>query len=414
MMNQQEFAISNRDGHALSCILYTPHNGLYTTIAVFAHCFTCTKNMKAVRQISIELTRRSVAVLSFDFTGLGHSEGHFSETNLSGNIADIEDVCRYMQLYYRNPAILIGHSLGGAAVLIAANRLPAIQAVVAIAAPSYARHVTRHFGLLEETIDKKGEAKISIGGHPFAVRKQFLEDLDRHNVIEEVRKLKRPLLILHSPQDSIVGIENAASLYHSAFHPKSFISLNGADHLLSSNSDTRYVADVIASWVKRYVSIETPEDQSLKDRQGEQVLVHHDVQEIYVSHIYNATLHIYGDEPLASGGSGLGLSPYELLLAAIGSCTALTVKLYAQRKGWPLKEVSVYLSHARKHAEELSLDVETMGKIDHISKKLAFKGDLTKEQVEKLAEIAAKCPVHKTVSSEVHFTEEVIHAPGRS
>lgn len=410
-MNQHEFEISNRDGNALSCILYTPQSGRYTTIAVFAHCFTCTKNMKAVRQISIELTRRGIALLSFDFTGLGHSEGRFSETNLSGNISDIEDVCHYMQRYYSSPAILIGHSLGGAAVIIAANRLPAIQAIVTIAAPSYARHVTKHFGKLEETINKKGEAKISIGGHPFAVRKQFIEDLDRHNVVEEVKKLKRPLLILHSPQDSIVAIENAAFLYHSAFHPKSFISLNGADHLLRSNSDTSYVAEVIASWVKRYVSIETAEVQSLKDRQGEQVLVHHDVQEMYLSHIYNPTLHIYGDEPLASGGSGLGLSPYELLLAAIGSCTALTIKLYAQRKGWPLKEVSVYLSHAKKHAEELNLDVETMGKIDHISKKLAFKGELTEEQIEKLAEIAAQCPVHKTVSSEVHFTEEVIHEP---
>jgi len=407
-MNQHEFQIKNRNGHTLSCVLYIPQSGSYATIAVFVHCFACTKNIRAVRHISNSLTGRRIAVLSFDFTGLGGSEGDFSNTNLSGNISDIEDVCDYMKQYYISPSMLIGHSLGGAAVIIAANKLPDIKAVVAIGAPSYARHITTHFGMQEATINKKGHALVSIGGYPFTVRKQFLEDLDRHDVIEAIKTLKRPLLILHSPQDAIVAIENAARLYHSAFHPKSFISLNGADHLLSNKEDAVYTADVIACWSKRYVTIEAPENEMLQDTKGEQVLVYHDTQEVYVSHIYNPSLHIYGDEPVSFGGNGMGLSPYELLLAAAGSCTALTVKLYAQRKGWDLKEVYVYLSHAKKHAEELSLDIEAMGKIDHISLRLRFEGALTEEQLKKLEEIASKCPVRKTISSPVHFTEEVL------
>jgi putative redox protein len=407
-MTKNEFQITNREGNALSSVLYTPQNGTYTAVAVFAHCFACNKNMRAVRYISSDLTAKGIAVLSFDFTGLGHSEGSFSDNSLSGNITDIEDVCAYMKQHYLSPSILIGHSLGGAAVIIAANRLPDIQAVVAIGAPSYSRHITQHFGNLEEVINKKGHALISIGGYPVTVHKQFLDDLDHYNVEEEVKKLRRPLLVLHSPQDTVVEIKNAARLYHAAFHPKSFISLNGADHLLTDENDAAYVADVIASWVKRYVKIEAQAGTALKDIQGEQLLVHHDTAEKFVSHIYNPTLHVYGDEPVSFGGSGLGLSPYELLLAAVGSCTVLTVKLYAQRKGWDLKEVYAYLSYAKKHAEELNLDVEAMGKIDHIGKKLKFEGNLTEEQIEKLMDIATKCPVHKTVSSEVHFTEELI------
>jgi putative redox protein len=400
--------IKNRNGENLSAHLVKPVQGDVNNIAIFAHCFTCSSSLAIVKNISNELTAKGIAVLNFDFTGLGHSEGEFSETNFSNNISDIEDVNAFLTENYVAPSILIGHSLGGAAAIIAANRLPNIQAVVSIAAPSYARHVTKHFGNLEETIEKKGYATLAIGGRPFTIKKQFIDDLETHHVEDEVSKLRRPLLILHSPQDTIVEIENAASLYHKAKHPKSFISLDGADHLLTNKEDAFYVADVIGSWIKRYVKITGNQIPEQKDTMGEQVLVYHETIVPYTNHIYTASHHIIGDEPIDFGGNGLGLSPYELLVASIGSCTVLTLKLYAQRSKWDLKEVYVYLTYAKKHADELMLDIEDMGKLDHITKKIKLVGNLTEEQRLKLKEIASKCPVHKTVSGPVYFTTHLI------
>ena len=363
--------------------------------------------MAVVKNISNELTNQGISVLNFDFTGLGHSEGDFSETTFSNNISDIIDVNAFLTQNHVAPTILIGHSLGGAAVIISANMLPNIQAVVSIAAPSFVKHVTKHFGNLEEIIEKKGEATLSIGGRPFKIKKQFIDDLESHNLENEVKKLRKPLLIMHSPQDLIVGIENAASLYHQAIHPKSFISLDGADHLITNKKDAFYVAEVIGSWVKRYVEIKK-EEIEIKDTEGEQVLVYHETIVPYTNHIYTKTHHIYGDEPLDFGGDDLGLSPYELLNAAVGSCTVLTLKLYAQRKQWNLKEVFVYLSYSKKHASELNLEIEEMGQLNHISKKIKLIGDLSKEQKNKLIEIASKCPVHKTVANKVYFETELI------
>jgi putative redox protein len=408
-MNSINLNIKNRNGDALSAHLIRPLQGDVQHIAIFAHCFTCSSSLAIVKNISNALTSKGISVLNFDFTGLGHSEGDFSETNFSSNISDIEDINVFLTENYVAPTILIGHSLGGAAAIIAANRLPNIEAVISIAAPSYARHVTKHFGNLEETIDKRGYAMLAIGGRPFTIKKQFIDDLETHHVEDEVASLRKPLLILHSPQDKIVEIENAASLYHKAKHPKSFISLDGADHLLTNKEDAFYVADVVGSWIKRYVAIEgnnnAPEQ---KDTNGEQVLVYHETMVPYTNHIYTSSHHIIGDEPVDFGGNNLGLSPYELLVASIGSCTVLTLKLYAQRSKWDLKEVYVYLTYAKKHAAELDLDIEDMGKIDHITKKIKMVGNLTDEQKAKLKEIASKCPVHKTVSGPVYFTTHLI------
>lgn len=367
-MNKIELQIKNRNDQSLAAHLITPVNGQINNIAVFAHCFTCSSSLAVVRNISVELTSQGISVLNFDFTGLGHSDGDFSETTFSNNISDIVDVNEYLIQNYIAPTILIGHSLGGAAVIIAANLLPNIQAVVAISAPSYVKHVTKHFDDAEDEIKKNGEAILKIGGRPFKIKKQFIDDLEKHQLEEEVKKLRRPLLIMHSPQDLVVGIENAASLYHKAIHPKSFISLDGADHLITNKNDAFYVAEVISSWVKRYVEIKKVEIE-IKDTQGEQVLVYHETIVPFTNHIYTKTHHIYGDEPINFGGDDLGLSPYELLNAAIGSCTVLTLKLYAQRKQWNLKEVFVYLSYYKKHASELNLDIEEMGQLDHITKK---------------------------------------------
>ncbi|MBN8675040.1 bifunctional alpha/beta hydrolase/OsmC family protein [Lacibacter sp. MH-610] len=407
-MNTININIKNRNGETLSAHMVKPLQGAVKNIAIFAHCFTCSSSLAIVKNISNALTSKDISVLNFDFTGLGHSEGDFSETNFSNNISDIEDINSFLTENYVAPTILIGHSLGGAAAIIAANRLPNIQAVISIAAPSYARHVTKHFGNLEETIDKRGYAMLAIGGRPFTIRKQFIDDLETHHVEDEVARLRKPLLILHSPQDKIVEIENAASLYHKAKHPKSFISLDGADHLLTNKDDAFYVADVIGTWVKRYVAIEESASLNQKDTNGEQVLVYHETMVPYTNHIYTSSHHIIGDEPIDFGGNNLGVSPYELLVASIGSCTALTLKLYAQRSKWDLQEVFVYLTYAKKHAEEIGLDIEEMGKIDHITKKIKLVGNLTEEQQLKLKEIASKCPVHKTVSGPVYFTTHLI------
>ena len=412
-MKKTELLIKNKNGESLAAQLITPMNGQINSIAIFAHCFTCSSSLAVVRNISSELTRHGISVLDFDFTGLGHSDGDFSETTFSNNVSDIIAVNEFLTENYIAPTILIGHSLGGAAVIIAANKLPNIQAVVSIAAPSYVKHVIKLFEGLEDAITENGEAVLSIGGRPFKIKKEFIDDLEAHNLEDEVKLLRKPLLLLHSPQDLIVGIENAASLYHKAHHPKSFISLDGADHLISSKEDAFYVAEVISSWVKRYVVIKKDEkvekyEEDVKDTDGEQVLVYHETIVPFTSHIYTKTHHIYGDEPVEFGGDDLGLSPYELLNAAIGSCTVLTLKLYAQRKQWDLKEVFVYLSYSRKHAAELKLEIEEMGQLDHISKKIKLIGNLTEEQISKLLEIASKCPVHKTVAGKVYFETQLI------
>jgi putative redox protein len=411
-MKTIDLKIVNKDGEKLAAHLVIPANGKIHNIAIFAHCFTCSSNLFVVKNISNELIEKGISVLNFDFTGLGHSEGDFSETNFSNNISDLVDVNTFLTENYIAPTILIGHSLGGAAAIIAASKLKNIKAVVSIAAPSSVKHITRHFQNFDEIIKKKGHAVLNIGGRPFTIRKQFLDDLENHNLEEVVKELRKPIMLMHSPQDTIVEIDNAGRLYHNAFHPKSFISLDGANHLVTNKKDAAYIASVIASWVERYVPIAangTNETMMLKNVEGEQVLVYHETSAPYTNHIYTKTKHILGDEPIDFGGNDLGLSPYELLIAAIGSCTTLTVKLYAQRKGWDLKEVYVYLSYVKKHAEEIqNVEPDAMGRIDHILKKIKFVGNLSAEQIIKLKEIASKCPVHKTVAGKVYFQTEMV------
>lgn len=410
-MKTIDFKIVNKAGEKLAAHLVIPANEQINNIAIFAHCFTCSSSLFVVKNISNELIEKGISVLNFDFTGLGQSEGDFSESNFSNNISDLEEVNSFLTENYIAPTILIGHSLGGAAAIIAASQLENIKAVVSIAAPSYVKHITRHFQNLDE-ITKEGHAMLSIGGRPFTIRKQFIDDLEKHNLEEVVKELRKPIMIMHSPQDTIVEIENAGRLYNSAFHPKSFISLEGADHLVRNKKDAAYIANVIASWVERYVPIAasgTNEAIMLKNVEGEQVLVYHETSEPYTNHIYTKTQHILGDEPINFGGNDLGLSPYELLIAAIGSCTTLTLKLYAKRKEWDLKEVYVYLSYAKKHAEEIeNREPEAMGKLDFIRKKLKLVGNLSEEQIIKLKEIASKCPVHKTVAGKVYFETELV------
>jgi putative redox protein len=294
--------------------------------------------------------------------------------------------------------MLIGHSLGGAAVLAAAAHLDSVKAMVTIGAPAEVDHVTHLFADGLEEIEETGSAEVNIGGRPFRIKKQFVEDLRSRNLLETINGLKVPYLIMHSPQDTTVSIENAAKLYHAAFHPKSFISLDGADHLLTNKVDAVYVADMIGTWAGKYF----PElDQELISTKGEQVVVHLDLENNFTSEVFTPHHTLIADEPNAVGGDDLGPSPYELLNAALGACTVMTLKMYAQRKGWDLREVFCYLTYSKKHADDLpqEKDSDLVGQIDHIQKTLEFIGDLDDKQRERLKQIASKCPVHKTLTS---------------
>jgi uncharacterized OsmC-like protein/alpha/beta superfamily hydrolase len=317
-------------------------------------------------------------------------------------------VAEYIKEHYQAPSILIGHSLGGAAILKAASQLKYIKAMITIGAPSEPSHVAHLIESKQDQIIKEGEAQVQIGGRPFTIKKQFIEDIESINLLETVKSLRIPYLLMHSPQDNVVGIQNAGELYQAAFHPKSFISLDGADHLLSKKDDALYAASIIGAWLRKFVDLEAL-NKTLPSIKGEQVLAHLNVNDNFTTQISTNSHQMIADEPASIGGDNLGPSPYEYLNAALGSCTALTIKMYAQRKEWNLQEVFVYLSHAKKHAEELGVVSEGKGKIDHISKKIKFIGDLNAEQKTRLLEIASKCPVHRTLQNDIHIeTEEYI------
>lgn len=387
-----QMAIPNSNGETLRGTLELPANKKVNQYVIFAHCFTCSSQLSIVRHMANELTQYGFGVLRFDFTGLGRSEGDFADTNFSHNLEDLITVNDYVSEQYQPPTLLIGHSLGGAAVLAAAGGLPNIRAVVTIGAPADAAHVSHLIGDKEEIL-KNGAASISIGGRPFQIKRQFLEDLEQHDVHELIPRLRIPLLILHSPQDTVVGIENAAKIYQLAHHPKSFISLDGADHLLSKKADSLYAARSIAIWAHRYLGIGVVLEPLRPD--NAQVVAHLDLENHFTTQISNGTHRITADEPKSVGGDELGLAPFELLQAALGACTNMTLKLYAERKKWELKEVYTHMGFTRD-----TVDNERMATI---TKKIALEGHLTEEQRNRLMEIAAKCPVNKTLLAGVHI-----------
>lgn len=385
-------AIPNSNGETLHATLELPANKKVKQYAIFAHCFTCSSQLSIVRTISNELTLYGFGVLRFDFTGLGMSEGEFADTNFSHNLQDLITVNDYLAEHFQAPTLLIGHSLGGVAVLVSAGKLSNIKAVATIGAPADAVHVSHLLGNKEGIIEK-GEATISIGGRPFKIKKHFLEDLENHDTKKIIPKLRIPLLILHSPQDTVVGIENAATIYQLAHHPKSFISLDGADHLLSKKADSLYAARSIATWADRYLNI-SEEEKQLKPENA-QVVAHLDMQNNFTTQISNGRNSLVADEPKNIGGDDLGLAPFELLQAALGACTNMTLKLYAERKKWDLKEVYTHMSFVRD-----TLDSQ---KIETITKKIEMEGDLTEDQKKRLIEIGAKCPVNKTLLAGVNI-----------
>ncbi len=394
---------SNNAGFKLSGRLELPVDGRPAAYALFAHCFTCTKNLAAVRNISDALTRNSIAVLRFDFTGLGESEGDFSDTNFSSNIEDLISAAEFLEKEYQAPQILIGHSLGGAAVLRASLKLNYVKAVAVIGAPFNPVHIKY---LLKDdiaTIEKKGKALVSLGGRPFQIKKQFLEDIINGNHDKDVENLGKALLILHSPVDNIVSIDNAAQIYKSAKHPKSFVSLDGADHLLSEKAESIYAGEIISAWVKKYIDF--PKENVLR---SDKKIVARIGEKGYTTEIKAGNHMLLADEPESVGGNDLGPSPYDLLAAGLGACTAMTLRMYSDRKGIDLKEVRVHLQHSKIYSDDCGNCESSNAKIDQIERIIELEGNLTDEVKKRLLEIADKCPVHKTLLSDIKIKTSLL------
>lgn len=367
--------------------------------ALFAHCFTCSKNFKAATHISRALAAEGFGVLRFDFTGLGESEGDFADTSFSSNVDDVVAAAAFLDHEYDAPALLVGHSLGGAAVLQAAGRIAPVRAVATIGAPCEPSHVTNLFAGATDEIEERGEVEVSIAGRRFKIKKQFIDDLETTRMQEIIRGLGRALMILHSPVDDIVGIDNAASIFAAARHPKSFVSLDRADHLLSEQRDSRYVGRVIAAWARKYIDAPEGVSSEAPERDG-WVTVRTGASGFY-SEVRAGGHSLVADEPTAYGGTDLGPSPYEYLSAALGACTSMTLRMYADRKEWPLAGVTVRTKHQKTHAVDCADCDTTAGKIDEIVREVRPEGPLDDEQKKRLLEIADKCPVHRTLHGEI-------------
>ncbi len=392
-MKTKRITFINKDGHELSARLELPLGSPPSHYAIFAHCFTCGKGIKATTMISRALSQKGFAVLRFDFTGLGQSEGDFAETGFTTNIDDLVWAAQFLEKEYQAPELLIGHSLGGTAVLHASAKIDSIKAIVTIGAPFEAVHVTHLFDDKKTDIKEKGRAKVNIGGRPFEIGQKFLESLEAESTASLLPDLRKALLVMHSPQDQIVDIKNAADIYTTAHHPKSFVSLEGADHLLQNSDDGGYAAEVIAAWASRYLPMEKP--PGLQTNEDVAVQLGSDG---YTTEIVAGPHRLLADEPAEVGGNNMGPSPYQLLNAALGACTAMTLKMYAERKKWPLEQVTVHLSHRRHHAEDSANPDSGSSRVDTFSTNIDLQGHLDADMREKLLEIAEKCPVHRTLS----------------
>lgn len=378
----------------LSAKLDLPQSMPAHTFAIFAHCFTCNKNFVAVRNISRALTLQGIAVLRFDFTGLGDSEGEFADSNLSTNVTDLLAAAAYLEKEWEAPTFMIGHSLGGAAAILAATSIPSIKAISTIGSPSDPAHVQHLFVSELAEIEEKGEAEVKIGMRPVKVKKQFVDDLQNKDLLAIVSDLRLPLAIFHSPQDMVVEISNAGKLYDAAFHPKSFISLDGADHMLMDPKDAEYVGSMLASWADRY--LDTPDPIPLETNHQVAVRIG---DEGYTSEVMAGNHLLTADEPLKVGGNDYGPSPYEFVSSGLAACTAMTLRMYADRKGWDLQEVTVHVDYGKEHCEDCDDLDNASKKIDVFNRKVEIVGDLDEKQRERLMQIADKCPVHKTLHS---------------
>ena len=396
-MPSERFDFSNAAGERLAALLDSPIEPP-RAYALFAHCFTCGKDIRAAKRIAEALTALGIAVLRFDFTGLGSSEGEFGNTTFSSNVADLIAAADALRRTRRAPAILIGHSLGGAAVLAAAADVAEARAVVTIAAPCDPTHVVGLFKDRIGEIDTAGGIDVNLAGRPFRISRAFLDDVNQQRLRDRIGALHKALLVFHSPTDDIVGIENATYIFTAAKHPKSFVSLAGADHLLSRRSDATYVANVIRAWAERYLDV-VDIGRDLPSEAG--VTVQETRAGRFQQEVRTGRHRFLADEPVDVGGLDSGPGPYDLVLAGLGACTSMTLRLYAERKAVPLDRVTVRLGHSRIHAVDCENCETKEGMIDRIDRVITLAGDLNEEQRIRLIEIADKCPVHRTLTSEI-------------
>jgi len=407
-MKSEHLRFPGARGQSLAARLDSPAEGPPVAYALFAHCFTCSKDLKAAGWISSALTGRGIAVLRFDFTGIGESEGDFAGTDFSSNVEDLVAAADFLRREREAPLLLVGHSLGGCAVLAAAERIPEARAISTIAAPSDTEHLKKALVHLAPELEARGEVEVHLGGRPFRVRRELLDDLAEDHLRGVLERLHRALLIFHSPVDSIVGVDHARRLFEMAKHPKSFVSLDTANHLLSDDRDARYVGDVLAVWAERYLEGVQPVGEMEPEigREGEVLVVGPPsgfAQEI-IAHRHR----LIADEPKEVGGTESGPTPYDLLLGALGACTSMTLRMYADRKQLPLEGVRVRLRYSKIHALDCIQCETKVGKIDHIDREIEVLGALTEEQRLRLLEMADRCPVHRTLISEIDIVTSLV------
>lgn len=400
-MKTERLEFTGHDGSKLSARLDLPV-GKPAAYALFAHCFTCSKDIPAARRIAQRLASLGIAVLRFDFTGLGHSNGEFANTGFSSNIQDLLLAASYLRDNQQAPQLLIGHSLGGAAILAAAGRIPEAKAVITIGAPADPQHVTHNFGEQLESIYSNGQADVRLGGRTFTIKRQFLEDISLATLEEQVGSLKKALLVLHAPLDETVELDNAARIFQMAKHPKSFITLDDADHLLTRAEDADYAAELIAAWVQRYIEVNLL-PKAMNAPEGIVRISEADPTS-FTQDISAAGHHLVADEPASYGGDFLGPTPYQFLSAGLGACTSMTIRIYAKRKNIPLEHVQVDVSHNKIHAKDCDSCDQASGKVDQFERKITLIGEISGEDRQRLLAIADRCPVHKSLEGEINIT----------
>ena len=409
-MPTERITFTGHDGTDLAARLDLP-DGPHLGTALFAHCFTCGKDIPAARRIAGRLAAMGIAVLRFDFTGLGHSGGEFENTSFTSNVADLTAAARYLEGRGLAPGLLIGHSLGGAAVLRAAHTMPSVKAVVTIGAPFDPGHVTHNFSESLPEIARKGWAEVRLGGRSFRVGKQFIDDVAESELAPAIAGLRRALLVMHAPRDAIVGVDSATRIFTAARHPKSFVTLDDADHLVSRPADAFYAAEVIAAWATRYLDIAEPAPPPGVP-EGIVRVVEADPDGFLQDVLHGPSHHALADEPLGYGGTNRGMSPYGFLAAGLGACTSMTIRLYARRKNWPLTGVSVDVRHDKIHARDADAP-DGATRVDSFHRDITLSGDLAPDQRRKLLEIADKCPVHRTLVSSSKITTTLVSSRSR-
>lgn len=402
-MQNLNVTFENQNGEILSGILDLPTEEP-VAYALFAHCFTCSKNLRAASNIARALNDERIAVLRFDFTGLGQSEGEFADTNFSSNVGDLLAAVDFLDRKHGDVSILIGHSLGGTAVLQAAPQVETAVAVVTIGSPAEPTHVARMFGGHEDSLRDRGEAEVDLGGRPFLVKQQFVDDLEQHDVKGTIGKLHKALLVMHAPLDNIVEIDNAAELFVAAKHPKSFVSLDSADHLLTNDDDSRYAGQVLAAWASRYLP-HADHGEPFRVAAGE--VVARTYTDGFKTDVRAGRHTLVADEPRSVGGTNAGPSPYDLLSAALATCTSMTLHMYAAHKKLDLESVTVRVKHGKIHAVDCEDCESDSGRIDEFQRSIALQGSLSEAQRQRVLEIADRCPVHRTLEGEIKIRSKL-------